>query len=448
MTTSVLRLPTATPRAEAPSFAAPDPGLKSRLIAGLAVAAFLVFGVGSWAAVAKLSGAVIASGVVMVDSSSRKVQHPTGGVVGELRVRNGDAVAAGDIVLKLDDTQTRAALGIVVSQLVELTGRKARLTAERDSAPTLEFPSEFAAIGPDADRVAAGEHRLFEARRRTADGQKGQHRERVSQLRHEIKGLSSQRDAKGRELKLVREELARLTQMYDRKLMPITRVLAMQRDEARIDGEHGALEAQIARANGQISEIELQILSIDQTIQSDAQKELREIEGRVAELLERRVAAEDQLRRVDLRAPIAGIVHELNVHTVGGVIGIGETVMLIVPKDEQLVIEVRSSPIDIDQIKLGQLSMLRFPAFNQRVTPEVRGLVTRIAADLTRDAQTGQTFYVVRIKVDEDALATLGELKLVPGMPVEAFIEAGERTALSYFVKPFTDQFARAFKER
>jgi HlyD family secretion protein len=412
------------------------------------VAAFLVFGVGSWAALAKLSGAVIASGVIMVDSNSKKIQHPIGGVVGEIRVKNGDAVAAGDIVLKLDDTQTRAALGIVVSQLVELTGRKARLTAERDAATAIEFPSDFAEIGPDAERVAAGERRLFEARRSTSNGQKNQHSERISQLRHEIQGLSSQRDAKGRELKLVREELARLTQMYDRKLLPITRVLAIQRDEARIDGEHGALEAQIARASGQISEIELQILSIDQTMQSDAQRELRDIEGRMAELSERRVAAEDQLRRVDLRAPIAGVVHELNVYTVGGVIAAGETIMLIVPKDDQLIIEVRSSPVDIDQIKLGQVSMLRFPAFNQRVTPEVRGIVTRIAADLTRDTQTGQGYYVVRIKAEEDALATLGELKLVPGMPVEAFIEAGERTALSYLIKPFADQFARALKER
>jgi len=447
-TAKVAEFPRPVVPVEAIQPAGSDFGLRRRLIAGLIVAGFLVFGVGSWAAVATLSGAVIASGLIVVDSNSKKVQHPSGGVIGEIRVKNGDVVAANDVLLRLDDTQTRAALGIVVSQLVELIGRKARLIAERDDAQEIAFPADFASFAPDADRVAAGERRLFEARRRTTAGQKAQYRERIEQLRHEVTGLSSQRDAKARELGLVREELARLTDMYQRNLLPVTRVLAIQRDEARIDGEHGALVAQIARASGQISEIELQILLLDQTLQSDAQKELREIEGRIAELSERRVAAEDQLKRIDLRAPIGGTVHELSVYTVGGVIAQGETLMLIVPNDDRLVIEVRVSPVDIDQLKLGQLSVLRFPAFNLRTTPEVHGRVVRIAADLTREAQTGQSFYVARIQADEAALATLGQLKLVPGMPVEAFIETGQRTALSYLVKPFSDQFARAFKER
>lgn len=425
-----------------------DFGLQRRLLGGLLVAGFLVFGIGSWSAIANLSGAVIAAGLIVVDSSSKKVQHPSGGIVGAILVKNGDAVTAGDVVLRLDDTQTRAALGVIVSQLVELTGRKARLTAEREDAAEIVFPSDFAGMGPDVERVAAGERRLFEARRKTVSGQKAQHRERIEQLRHEITGLSSQRDAKGRELKLVREELGRLTDLYRRNLLPVTRVLAMQRDETRIDGEHGALVAQIARANGQIGEIELQLLTIDQTIRSDAQKELRELEARIAELSERRVAAEDQLKRIDLRAPISGTVHELSVFTVGGVIAQGETLMLIVPKDDRLVIEVRVSPVDIDQLRLGQASVLRFPAFNLRTTPEVSGKLTRIAADLTREQQTGQSYYVARIEVDDAGLAVLGSLKLIPGMPVEAFIETGERTALSYLVKPLTDQFARAFKER
>jgi HlyD family secretion protein len=222
----------------------------------------------------------------------------------------------------------------------------------------------------------------------------------------------------------------------------------MQREEARIHGEHGALEAQIARASGQIGEIQLQIIAVDEIIQTEAQKELRDIEARIAELSERRVAAEDQLRRVDLRAPISGIVHEFSVHTVGGVIAPGETAMLIVPDGDQLVIEVKASPADIDQIGPGQATMLRFPAFNQRTTPEVPGTVTRVAADLMRDAQSGLTYFLVRIKLDEEAVAKLGGLKLLPGMPVEAYIETGQRTALSYLMKPLTDQFARAFRER
>lgn len=430
---------------------APPPvsdGVRTYMMAGLAAGVVLLGGFGGWAATSELSGAVIAGGTVVVESNVKKVQHAGGGIVGNIRTRNGASVAAGDILMSLDDTQTRANLGIVVSQIVELTGRKARLLAERDDAAEIEFPLGFATLGPETDRVAAGERRLFEGRRKTSAGQKAQHAERIAQLGHEIGGLSSQRGAKARELALVREELARVRQMHDRNLLPVTRLLAMQREEARIDGEHGALGAQIARASGQIGEIELQVIAVDETIQTEAQKELREIEARIAELAERRVAAEDQLKRIDLRAPISGIVHELNVHTVGGVIAPGETAMLIVPDDDQLVIEVRASPTDIDQIRAGQTTMLRFSAFNQRTTPEVPGKVSRVAADLMRDAQSGLTYYLVRIKPDEATLAKFVGLKLLPGMPVEAYIETGQRTALSYLMKPLTDQFARAFKER
>lgn len=422
--------------------------LRPYMLAGGVASAVLVLGFGGWAASSELSGAVIANGAVVVESNVKKVQHPSGGIIGAVRTRNGATVTAGDVLLSLDDTQTRANLGIVVGQLVELNGRKVRLVAERDGAADLDIPAELAALGAEAAHVISGERRLFFARRATAEGQKAQHAERIAQLQYEIGGLTSQREAKGRELVLVREELARVRQMHDRNLLPITRLLAMQREEARIHGEHGALEAQIARAAGQIGEIKLQILAIDQTIRTEAQKELRDVEARIAELAERRVAAEDQLRRVDLRAPISGIVHELNVHTVGGVIAPGETAMLIVPDDDRLVIEVRASPADIDQIRLGQATMLRFAAFNQRTTPEVLGIVSRVAADLTKDPQSGLAYFVVRIRPDEEELAKLGGLKLLPGMPVEAYVETGQRTALSYLMKPLTDQFVRAFRER
>jgi HlyD family secretion protein len=447
MSATVIPLPSQATATPAPAAALPDCGLRGRLVAGLVVSALLVAGLGGWAASAKLSGAVIAPGLIVVDSNVKKVQHPYGGVVGQILVKNGDRIAPGDVLIRLDDTQTRAALGIVVSQLVELTGRSARLAAERDGAEAVAFPPDFAGMGPEAARVGEGERRLFVARRTTADSQKEQLGKRVGQLGQEIEGLTAQREAKARELKLVREELARVRDMYKRSLTPVTRVLAMERDEARIAGEHGALIAQIARARTQIGETELQILNVDQTRQSEAQRELREVEARLAELAERRIAAEDQLRRIELRAPISGVVHELGVHTVGGVISPGEPVALIVPSTDLLTIEVRIAPADIDQIEAGQASVLRFPAFNQRTTPELAGTVTRVAADLTREAQTGQTFYLARIAVDEAALASLGGLKLVPGMPVEAFIETGERTALSYLVKPFTDQVARAFRE-
>jgi HlyD family secretion protein len=292
-----------------------------------------------------------------------------------------------------------------------------------------------------------GERRLFQARRKQREAQKAQLRSRIGQLGREIEGLKAQQAAKGDELALIDIESSRVQHLHDQDLVPETRLLAIRRDRTRIAGEHGTLTAQIARAEGQISEIGLQILNVDQTVQSEAQGELRDIESRIAELMERRIAAEDQLKRVDIKAPIDGIVHELAIYTVGGVISPAETLMLIVPSGDQLTVEVRLSQTDIDQVAIGQPTRLRFAAFNHRTTPELTGTVSRIAADLSRDAQSGQTFYVARVRVDDHALEKLEGLKLMPGMPVEAFIETDERTVLSYIVKPFSDQLMRAMRE-
>jgi HlyD family secretion protein len=422
-----------------------EPALARRLGVGFALIALLVLSCGVWAATTPIAGAVIASGVVVVESNVKKVQHPTGGVVAEIPVKNGDRVSGGDVVLRLDDTQARANLGIVASQLIQLAGRKARLEAERDQVDSIRFPAEFLAHGEEAKAIAEGERRLFEFRRASKRGQIAQLTERIGQIREEIKGLAAQREAKKVEVELMVEELERLDVLRKKDLMATNRILAAQRDLTRLKGEWGALVAQTARAHGQISEMELQILSLDQNMQTEATKELREMEARLAELAERRVAAEDQLRRVVLRAPQAGVVHELAAHTVGGVIGAGETVMMIVPNQEDLGVEVRIATSDIDQVHIGQVATLRFPAFNQRTTPEIKGVVTRVGADLTKETQTNTVFYVVRIRPNE---TEVHRLRLVPGMPVEAFISTGDRTALSYIIKPVTDQFARAFRER
>ncbi len=431
--------------------AAAGPGracpVRRRIIAGFTLMAALLLGVGGWMVFATIAGAVVAPGYIVVDSNIKKVQHPAGGIVSEIFVRNGDRVAAGDILLRLDDTQTRANLGIVSSQLVELRGRKARLIAERDDAETVVFPPGFAEESEDAARVAAGERRLFAAKRTALAGQKSQLKERVGQIHKEIEGLTAQMGAKSQELKLIRQEQQRVADMHARKLVPETRLLSINRDVIRIEGEHGALMAQVARLGGQIHETELQLLQLDHVTQTEAQKELREVEARIAELSERAVAADDLLKRVDVRAPQSGVVHDLAVHTVGGVIGPGETIMFIVPNDDVLAIEVRVPPTDIDQVGLGQACVLRFPAFNQRTTPELAGTVSRVAADLTREVQTGFTYYLARISVPTDELAKLKELRLLPGMPVESYIETGDRTVLSYLMKPFKDQFTRAFRE-
>jgi HlyD family secretion protein len=422
--------------------------MRRPLTIGLAVSALIALAVFVWGSVATLSGAVIAHGIVVVDGSSKKIQHQQGGVIGQILVRDGSRVSAGDLLVKLDDTQARALLGIVTSQLTELLGRKTRLAAERDNRDDLEFPAGFMTSDQEAERVASGERRLFQARIASANGQKAQLGERIKQNEDEIKGLKLQDSAKTREVALIQDELSRVNELYQKNLLPVTRVLSLQRDETRITGEVGTLIAQIAKTRGQIAETRLQIINIDQNRFSDAQKELREVEGRIAELQERKIAAEDQLRRVDLRSPIDGIVSELSVHTVGGVVNPAEQLMLVVPSGDVLSVEVRIPSSDIDQLTIGRHGILRFPAFNQRTTPEVKGVVTSLSPDAVRDKETAQFYYTARITPDDGDLARLADHKLLPGMPVEAFIETSRRTALSFLTKPLTDQFERAFRER
>jgi len=424
--------------------------IRSHLLGGLAVVALLAGGVGGLAATTELSGAVIAPGRLVVDSNVKKVQHPTGGVVGELRARDGDKVKAGDIVVRLDETITQANLAIVVKSLNELQSRLARLEAERDNVDSVVFPAELLARAGDSElaRSMSGERNLFEFRKSARAGQKAQLRERIAQLKEEIQGLTGQVAAKKRETELIGQELEGVRDLWRKNLVQIQRVTALERDAARLEGERGQLIASTAQAKGKISEIELQILQIDQDLRSEVAKDLREVQGKIAELVERKVAAEDQLKRIDIRAPQNGMVHQSTVHTVGGVITPGEAIMLIVPEADALTVEAKLAPQDIDQVRVGQTAALRFSAFSQRTTPELDGVVSRVSADLTTDQRTGAAYFVVRITLSDSEIARLGGLRLVPGMPVETFIRTGERTVLSYVMKPFTDQINRSFRSR
>ena len=420
-----------------------------QLIIGCAAVFLLAGGLGGWAATAKLAGAVIAAGFVVVDSNVKKVQHPTGGVVGEINVKDGDKVKAGDLLLRLDDTVTRANLGVITKQLDELEMRAARLDAERDAAAAIEIPDALVnrQDDPGIAKIIVGETTLIESRRAARNGQRAQLRERIAQLKEEIIGLTGQQDAKSRELELINKELKGLETLWTKHLVPATKYLATQREAARLLGERGQLMAQAAQAKGKIAETELQILGLDHDLRSEVIKDLRETQGKLAELSERRIAAEDQLKRVDIRAPQSGTVHQLAVHTVGGVVTQSEPIMLIVPEGDALVIEVRIAPQDIDQVHPGQPAFVRFPAFNQRTTPEFNGDVQRVAADITKEQQTNQFYFIARITLSESELKRLGQLKLVPGMPAEVHIKTTERTAMSYLVKPLSDQIARAFTE-
>lgn len=433
--------------------AAQDPeGIAGKVRIGLAIVAMFFVGVCAIAFGAPIAGSVLAAGNVVVDSSVKKVQHQTGGRVGEIRVRDGDHVKEGDVVVRLDDTLTRANLQIVVKQLNELWIRIARLKAERDDAESYETPDTLAAQSREpaiADMIAS-EMKLFTARKASRAGQKEQLRERILQLTEESKGLSAQLEAKRRELDLVKEELAGQEKLWSKNLVPVTKYVATQREATRLKGEHGQLIAQAAQVRGKMAETELQIRQIDQDRTSEAMRDLRDAQAKEAELLERRVAAQDQLKHVDIRAPQTGIVHQLTVHTVGGVIGPGEPIMLIVPKNDVLVVEAKISPVDIDHVKGGSPAFVRFSAFNQRTTPEFEGHVLRVSADLAREQNTSNApaYFTARIAFAEAEVKKLAELNLIPGMPAEVHIRTGDRTILNYLVKPLQDQFAVAFRER
>lgn len=423
--------------------------IRKYLLASAVTTGALVVGAGGWAATASLSSAVIGSGTIVVEGSAKRIQHREGGIIGQIRVTDGSRVKAGELLIRLDDTITRANLSVVTKQMDQFAARRMRLIAERDEQTQLKVPDELAdrQSDPAVAEYISAETALFKARRETMDGQKGRLRQQIGQIEQERTGLEVRRDAKNEELSWVAEELRRVSNLSEQGLVQFTRLSELQRTKAQLDGERGQLISEIARAATRISETELQILQLDQDRRAEVLTEMRDMDNKLAELAEQRIAAEDQLRRIDITAPQAGIVHELAVHTIGGVISPGETVMQIVPTDDKLVIDTKIRPADIDQVRTGQTAALRFSAFSQRTTPEIDGIVETVSADLNHNQQTGESWYSARIIIPPEERIKLGDLTLVAGMPVETFVQSGERSALSYLVKPLTDQVARAMRE-
>ncbi len=424
--------------------------IRRHLLAGCTAVLVLVGGIGGWATNTEISGAVIAPGQLVVDSNVKKIQHPAGGVVGELRVKDGDFVKEGDVVARLDVTQTRANLAIVTTALDELAARQARNEAERDGAARVSFPADLLArVGdPDVLHVTRGEQTLFELRRLAREGLKAQSREQIAQLEQQIQANVEQVTAKAKEIDWIQQELKGIRELWKQNLIPFSRLTALERDAARLEGERGALVATIAQTRGRIAETQLKIIQVDEDLRTEVGKDLAEIRGKKSELTEKRVAAEDQLKRTDLIAPQDGKVFQRTVHTIGGVIQAGEAIMLIVPDADTLIIEAKVAPQQIDQLHLRQQATLRFVAFNQRTTPELKGEVIRIGADVTQEEKKNEAYYSVRIRISDSELARFEGLKLVAGMPVEAFIQTAPRTVMSYLVKPMQDQITRAFRER
>ena len=436
-----------TMTSDAAGFGAPvRDRVTGHVLFGLLASLALVGGVTYWGTATTLSGAVIATGTVEIQGDLKEVQHRDGGIVADIAVKDGQQVEAGQVLLRLDDAQTRAEQGIVLSQLRELEGRRARLLAERDGLAAIRFPADFDVPDPGLALLMAGEIQLFAGNVLGRTRQKEQLSLQEEQLGQETAGLRSQLDALSDEIALVEDEHSKLSGLADDGFIEGSRVSSLSRELTRMLGQRGEIEASMARAGARQSEVQLQKLAIDETARTDAQRELRQIDASMAELNERYLAVTDRLSRTDIRAPIAGTINELNVSTIGGVVTPAETLVTIVPAGATLKVEVRLRVTDVDQIAVGDPAKLRFSAFNQRTTPELTGRVTRVAAAAQYDSASGASFYLGEITIDAHELTNAG-LDLRPGMPVEAFVETEAMTPLAYLAKPFTDQLARAFRE-
>ncbi len=424
--------------------------LSRNLQAGAAAIFLLLGGVGGWAATTELSSAIITSGALVIEGNAKKVQHPEGGIIAKVLVEEGQKVKAGETVVRMDDTIAQVSLATVEKNITQLMVRQARLEAERDEQAEITISPELQQRlqHVDAQTSKESEWHLFKEREASRKGKKARLLEQINQLNEQIKGLDIQQQAKADEIKLIGKELKGQRKLLKQGLTSLSRVNKLDRSAARLHGERGQLISYIASTRGRIAEIELLLLQVDQDLRTEVVGELRNVKNTLALLKEDEVAALNSLKHSKIKAPIAGTVHLLSVHTVGGVISTAETLMEIVPDTSRLVAEVRISPRDIDQVVAGQSATLRLSAFNRNTTPELTGSVLRVSADLEADKVTGTYFYRAAITIPEDEIQRLPkDLSLLPGMPAEAFILSGERTVLSYLTKPIADHVHRVFRD-
>jgi HlyD family secretion protein len=433
------------------SGAADNWSVRKPMIVGVLGLLLLVGGFGTWAVMTQISGAIIAGGQIEVDQNRQVVQHPDGGVVEAILVEEGNTVAAGEVLLRLDPTDLQSELSIVESQLFELIARRGRLEAERDERDMISFDpllSETAAERPAVKDLMDGQQRLFEARRASITQAIEQLDKQQDQIADQITGIAAQQRSMDAQLTLIEKELVDQQSLFDRGLAQVSRVLSLQREAARMSGTVGELKANEAQARGRITEIDIEILNLKSQRREEAITQLRDIQSRELELRERRRALLERMSRLDVRAPLSGIVYDLRVFARRSVIRPADPVLYIIPQDRPLVINARVEPIDIDKLTIGQDVTLRFSALDQRKTPELIGTVKLISADAFQDENTGQSYYRAEIVLSEGEQAKLPvDTTLLPGMPVEAFIRTEDRTPIAYLVKPLTDYFTKAFRE-
>lgn len=418
---------------------------------GVLAVALLVGGFGYWGATTNISGAIVASGQIQVDQNRQVVQHPDGGVVARIAVDEGDEVAEGDLLLQLDPTLLLSELTIVEGQLYELMARRARLIAERDGAEEIVFDEEVLAAARNSEEVeelVEGQRNLFFARAESLNREIEQLGKRADQTADQVRGIEAQQAALTTQLELIGKELRDQQTLLDRGLAQASRVLSLQREEARLSGTMGELVASKAQAEGRITETEIQILGLETQRREEAITTLRDLQFRERELAEQRRSLRERLSRLDIRAPVSGVIYGMTVFTPRSVIRAAEPVMYLVPQDRPLVIAAQVEPIHIDKLFVDQEVALKFSALDQRQTPELFGEVTQISADAFEDEASRVRYYRAEIVLNEGEIARLPEgTVLIPGMPVEAFIRTEDRTPLAYLVKPFMDYFSKAFRE-
>jgi HlyD family secretion protein len=423
--------------------------VRGPLLGGFIGLGILLGGFGTWAALSEITGAVIAQGRVEVDQNRQIVQHPDGGVVSGILVKEGDVVEAGDLLISLDPNELESELAVVEGQLFEVLARRARLEAERDGAAALRFEPLLAeSDNPVVAELMEGQQRLFEARLESAEAEQNQLSKRRDQIRDQIEGIRAQQAATAEQLRLIGLELEDQQSLLDRGLAQATRVLALQREMANLTGQAGELAAAVAQAESRITETEIEILRIETTRREDAITRLRDLQFNEIELSEQRRALIERLDRLDIRAPVSGVVYGMQVFAPRSVIRPADPVLYLIPQDRPLIITTRVEPIHIDQIFAGQAVTVRLPAFDQRRTPELMGRITLVSADAFDDQQAMMSYYRAQVELLPGEIDRLpGGMTLLPGMPVEALIRTQERTPLDYLSKPLADYFARTFRE-
>ncbi len=416
---------------------------------GLIAIAILVLGFGGLMAFLPMAGAVIASGEVSVETQIKQIAHPFGGVAADILVSDGDEVKEGDVLVRLDDTVAGANADLTGLSLDQLLAKEARLRASRDGAGSITFPEELLerSNDPIVQRIMEDERREFSLGRTAQGDQVGQLSARISQTQAEISSANSRIAALSQQERLIGEELAQTRELYENRLSTLDRLNALERAAVDLNAQRAIAQSTIASSQARISELRRQMSSLGSDSRSRSAGELAQVQSLITESRQREIAASDTNERTAIRAPQDGIVAKLTLQTIGGVVPAGETLMEIVPADDRLVIEAQVATTDIDQVVLQQPAFMRFTSLPMRTTPEIEGIVTRVDANRRIDQVSGIPYYSATIEIPEDEMAKLGEINLSVGMPVEVFIQTGERTILNYILRPIRDQLNRALRE-